>query len=370
MNTKMYIQDISVSGVGGKAALDVTFNPFDNLIFSGGAAGLAASLPQFLGSALKNDSSMLTGLSFEEAAVRIADKADGVVYTHRIRKKDIPMGEEARDGRDVASPWRIDPPPRGNWTPGRPHLYLPASRVYTPRDKRSRGIPREGRPPANRLDNTLYALWKAYFLRASTRLDRALRQGAVDVLASVFSRAARENGTVLKASPQTAYMRVSSFLEKSGVDDGIVSFSTFREDLENDAGVRRIVTCIQSIDEKLDKFVGEVETLKEAANRMPGPRVKIPIDPDIPGIQWKNSAPVEWRALSPGRKSALILLFATLLATNGVLLVDEVDSALDGDPCKELIKYMRALNPDGQFILTTRSPGLMDSVSPEAAFRG
>ncbi|MCP4692387.1 MAG: hypothetical protein GY859_30355, partial [Desulfobacterales bacterium] len=239
---------------------------------------------------MKNDSTMLLSLYFEDVRVRISGE-NGIVYTCRISKKDISMGEAARDGKDVASAWRIDPAPRDMETPVWPHLHLPASREYTPRHKRARPVPREGRPPANRIDYMLYALWKDYFLDASARYDRALRRGAVDALKAVFSKHERKKGARLKASPPSAYMRVSSYLEKSGVDEGIVPFATFKKDLENEAGMERIVTCIAETDEKLDKFTGELEVLQDAANRMLDAGRKIIVDMDGPRIESKNNDP-------------------------------------------------------------------------------
>ncbi len=190
-----YIQDISVRGMGGKKTLDMTFTPLDNLIFEGcgdAAAGPAVPL-KYLNSVLKMDSTMLLSLHFEEIRVRISGE-NGIVYTCRISKKDISIGEAARVGKEADSAWRIDPAPRGMETPVWPHLHLPASRDYTPRHRRARPTPREGRPPANHLDNKLYALRKDYFLDASARYDRALRRGAVDALKAVFSKHEREKG--------------------------------------------------------------------------------------------------------------------------------------------------------------------------------
>ncbi len=175
----------------------------------------------------------------------------------------------------------------------------------------------------------------------------------------VFSDDDREKKGVLKASPHTAYKRVCSFFEKLGVDEKIVPFSTFKDDLENGA-VRRAAALINTIDERLDHFIGVLETLEELANRMLGPRLTMTFDMDGPKVRSEDNGSPGWDALSTAEKNALIILFATLRARKSVLLIDDVESSLDPGVQKELTKNMRELNPEGQFILTTRNGVMMD----------
>ncbi|MCP4602733.1 MAG: ATP-binding protein, partial [Proteobacteria bacterium] len=102
-------------------------------------------------------------------------------------------------------------------------------------------------------------------------------------------------------------------------------------------------------------------TLEELANRMLDARKTIAIDMNGPRIESKSKGPFDWSALTTVEKNALIILFATLRAQNGVLLIDEVDASLH-HLNRDLTKNMRALNPGGQFILTTRSLRIMDYV--------
>ncbi|MCP4687109.1 MAG: hypothetical protein GY859_03605 [Desulfobacterales bacterium] len=90
-----------------------------------------------------------------------------------------------------------------------------------------------------------------------------MMQGYLDILSSIFHKKERRKHGKLKASPQTAYMRVSSYLEKLGMKKGMISFSTFIKDAKDESDLRRITNCINSIDENLEKFTGELETARE-----------------------------------------------------------------------------------------------------------
>ncbi len=71
-------------------------------------------------------------------------------------------------------------------------------------------------------------------------------------------------------------MRLNSFLEKLGLElEGeMISFTTYKKDLKNDAGFRRIAKCINAVDGKLTLTIDAPEA---AAHRF-GPQLERIID--------------------------------------------------------------------------------------------
>ena len=74
-------------------------------------------------------------------------------------------------------------------------------------------------------------------------------------------------------------------------------------------------------------------------------------------------------SLSSGEKHFLRILVSTLLVGESSLIVDEPEISMHVDWQKDLIKSLRALNAEAQFIFATHSPEIMADVPNDKIFR-
>ncbi len=357
----LYVKAVTVGGLGGGEDRKLVFSPYANVILGPNGSG-KSSILKTLRSAMLGNSSLLKNVRFDWAEVSIATRGGTDVFKYTLNKKDIPDGGAPGDGEDDGSGWRVDPAP-GEMESSPPRtLYLPTNRHYVSDNIFVRPLALKGDLLEVSLLNTLNALWTEYFHYLSERRSRLMSQGCLDILKSVFNKKVRRKNGILKNSPSTAYMRVSSYLEKLGIKEGMIPFSTFNEDVKNEVELRRVTNCITSIDENLDKIDGLVETAREHANKMVGPRKRVEIDRDGMRFFSVDDEPLKMHDLSAGEKSALILMFATLQARDGVLMIDDADFFLYHELHQGLLLNMRALNPLAQFIVTTHSCTMGDYV--------
>ncbi len=369
-----YIQEVVVRGPGGKREFGMSADKHVNVIFGRNAVG-KTTLLNVLRSALLGDSSLLRNVHFTSAEVRLFSEKETKTYRCILEKKENAAGSATRGG-DAVSAWRVEPEPKGVERPMWPHLYLPTSRHYSSHSKYAifhqhdgaKGKSRRDRPEQG-ATHTLYALWKEYHHHFSEQGGQAIEDGKVGVLNTFFSKEERQKRIKLKSSPESDYSRVCSYLEKHGLNAPIISYSTFKKARQYDAGIKRIIHQINLAEAKIDRLDAERKKAGELAAEMLGGGKEISIGLDGLRITSKRNEPIGWSALSAGERNALILLFATLGARGGVLLVDDVEASLHHDLRHDLIKNMRTLNPAGQFILTTHSGEIVDSVDKGQRFR-
>ncbi len=363
----MYIQDLTVRGMGGKEKIKMCFSPYTNLICGPNGSG-KSSILRILDAAMTGDASPLRGIYFEGAEATLANRENGSLYKLSIDKKDIPEKKTAPVGQKRVSDWRIEPEPLEADGPIWRRLYLPTSRRYTSKRLFAKAPPFKGDPVEKTLSKALHSLWKEYHQRVAEQYGDTVYNGGVGVLEALFSNHERQKRTKLSGSPESAYMRVSSYLDRICLGDPIMSLSSFKKALKNDAGIERIANGVISTEDGIDRLTGELEMLQTLAGAMLGARYNVAIDLDGMRIKTKRDEPVDRLALSAGEKNALIMLLAALGARGGVLIVDDVDASLHYDLHKDLTKNMRLLNPDGQFILTTHSLRMMDYVDKGSCF--
>ncbi len=352
-----YIQEVSVSGMCGNGDVSMVFGPRVNLIYGGNGAG-KTTIIRILNSALMGDSSLLRGGHFERAELKLSGGENGPLFNCSISKGDVPLKNERADGSDSASVWRIEPEPGRRRGPR--GMFLPRSRRYFSGDVFARRLPCVGDPMEKTVSHALHALWKEYHQGVAKKYRESISNGSVDILKALFSKRARQSEPLLAGSPESAYMRVSSFLDRVSLGDPMISLSTFKNELKNDDGSSRIANSIISTENTIDRLKGELETLEAMANNMLGRRYHIAIDMDGMRLTSKRGNPVERKGLSAGEMNALIMLFAALVARGRVLLVDDVEASLHPDVYKDLVDNMSALNPEGQMILSTHSMRIMD----------
>ncbi len=370
-----YIREIVVQGPGGKREFGMSFDKHVNVIHGPNGGG-KTTLLNILRSAMMGDSSLLRSGLFTSAEVRIISEKEKRTYRSTVGKKENAAGGGRRGERDAVSEWRVEPEPPDMERPIWPHLYLPTSRHYTSHNKYAvfhrRGVAK-GQLPEDLFEqgaaHSLYALWKEYHHHYSEQSGQAILDGKVGVLNTFLSKEERRKRIKRKCSPESDYSRVCSYLEKHGLNDRIISLSTFKKARRRDVGIKRIIHQIDSAEMKIDRLNVERETAMELANQMLGGDKEISIGMDGLGITSKRNGSIGWSALSAGERNALILLFATLAAREGVLLVDDVEASLHHDLHRDLIKNMRLLNPACQFILTTHSREIVDSVEKGRRFR-
>ncbi|MCP4687276.1 MAG: AAA family ATPase [Desulfobacterales bacterium] len=369
----------------------MSFGKHVNVIHGPNGAG-KTTLLKILRSAMLGDSSPLRNVHFKSAELEIVSEKEKKRYRHTIRKKDVLAGDGARDGSGPVSAWRVEPRPRNMESPPWPHLYLPTSRLYMSHGKFAIFHPGRGAKGASRgdvrgdvhgdvrgdvrgdaletnLTHGLSALWTECHHEYSEHRRKAIAHGLAGILNSFFSKRERRRRRTPGGAPESEYARVCAYLERYGLEERIISFSTFKKIRRQDAGVRNVIKHIVSTEKKIDVLNAERETLRELANGMLGGGKTISIGIDGLRMKSKRNEPIGWSALSAGERNALIILFATLVARGGVLLIDDVDFSLHDDLRGDLTRNMRRLNPAGQFILTTHSSRIVKSVNKEGRFR-
>lgn len=117
------------------------------------------------------------------------------------------------------------------------------------------------------------------------------------------------------------------------------------------------------------------DELLTTVNELLMPKRLLPLTrrhPDSLRIQTPNGSTHEVKDLSSGERQALIVISRVLRrrAEGGVVLVDEPDAFLHPQLSRRMIRALeKAIGHQGQLIIATHSPAILDGLAPQAIYR-
>jgi len=398
-----HIVEFSISGLAGrKDVYTQTLDRHVNVFFGLNGSG-KTSLLKILHSAMTGDSRNLRNVPFQAAEVKIYSVRYERVLAYTIdmeptklaKRMDLETDtaelfssfEEYLDLssevlrrislRDTEFPaWREEPEIRDEDRRSWAHRYLPTSRLYLGRSTTIESKllrPSPGALSEELLDQyyaeTLQALWRGYYHDILTAISEAQEDGLASILKAVLSGKRKRRETLHKVDIETAYDRVTRFLERQGSPGSLGSLESFGKHYEENVQLRSVVSDINEIEKRITEATAPRDKLQTLIQKMFAGNKKVYFRDISIDVVTLDEEEIGLSTLSSGEKHVLWIFIETFLAKGNSILIDEPELSMHVDWQRELIKTMRQLNPSAQIILATHSPEIMADASDDRIFR-
>lgn len=258
------------------------------------------------------------------------------------------------------------------------HSYLPISRMLEPLHHADA---MQSSSADERFVRRVNQVWSRYSARSLAEVKDIQQLGLAEILAILFggrSQAplldgAENTGKEQETEAMDAYRLVSDFLgaQRILLPLGRKDFTARYEDSDQH---RHVVTRIRSIMKQIDQVLAPQQELQSVIDEMYignkhlvlGPARGSGVRRNI-GVRVNDEA-IPLDALSSGEKQLLQILLETLAVGESTIMIDEPELSLHPDWQKGLVRSMRRVNVDAQFLLATHSPELMVGVDDECVF--
>lgn len=381
--------------VGREGVLRERLNRDVNIFFGLNGSG-KTSLLKILHSALIDDASVLRGVVFDRAEVKIIPAGQTAVvtktiskgprkeqeslfppYSESFRQQGITEAEYRRyreqELRELRLRWATKPESQQGYK--HPHRYLPTTRLYVEPDdaKRStRFMTAADAGGEDQVEERFAALIESRWTRYSSSMLKAVGEAQAEGLANIFRAIfsdRTERASASRIEIRTAYQRLASFLRRQGSAQLLGSFESFVRRYEENLQLRRVVEDINAVEERIEAATSQRDTLQRLIERMFTGRKRVTFGDTAIQISSELKAPITLASLSTGEKHLLRILVEVLLAEENVIIVDEPELSMHIDWQKELVGAMRQVNPGAQLILATHSPEIMADVPDSQIFR-
>lgn len=398
-----YIVDFSITDLAGRKGVHAeTLDRHVNVFFGLNGSG-KTSLLKILHSAMSCDPRILRNVPFQAAEVRVYSVKYDRVFTYTISMEPAQpakkVDQEAEtselfdslaeylyvsgellarrtDPRGPGLPvWKQEPDIRDKGEGGWAHRYLPTSRLYLgQRTVESRLV--RSSPAALSEDlldqyyaQTVQALWRDYYHDVLTAISEAQEDGLASILEALLSRKRQRQETLHEVDLQTAYDRMTRFLQRQGSPGILGSFQSFEQRYRDDAQLRSVVSDINEIEKRIAEATTPRDKLQTLIQSMFTGNKTVYFRERSVDIVTDDEEEIGLSALSSGEKHILRILIETLLAQQNTILIDEPELSMHVDWQKELIETMRQLNPSAQIVMATHSPEIMAKLSDDKILR-
>lgn len=389
--TMAHIVELSVGGLAGRRKvytqkLNRTVNVFFGLNGSG-----KTSLLRILNSAMEDDATGLEWVPFDWAEITIHTIMYDRDFVARIEKPTVPKrkAHELRPTRRrdiaMASIVRFEDVPRElKWktkglprraTRGWAHRYLPTWRLYFGDEvyQSPLELERTMSPALEFYWDRIFAkrlevIWGRYSNELLSKVRQIQEQGLTSILQSILTAKTKPQKSKRYPGAQTAYERVAAFLERQKSLEALGSFRSFSKKYTEDPQLRKVVSYINRIEQRIERAVASREQLKCLIDDMFTGEKGVKFKDTGIMVEMADGESISLASLSSGEKHVLSIFIETLLAAENTLLIDEPEMSLHIDWQKSLIPSMHRLNPEAQLILTTHSPEVMSGLPDKEIF--
>lgn len=383
---------------GRRGEVSHTLDPHENVCWGVNGSG-KTTLLRILNAALSNRSSELHKLPFATAEVEFYSHTRGQTLVRRFdrgnsfiqptnEEEDWTVGEEAellsryeqhlmRSNSDAG--WETEVigghgTEEGLDVPYK-HSYLPISRMLDP----LRTETYKSRLPADeRFERRVNEVWSRYSAKSLSLVRDIQQRGLAEVLAILFAGTPQHTGTNYPEAdwedPETgaedAYDIVYGFLRSQSIPLPLdrQGFTARYEDSDQH---RHVVTRIRSVMQEVDQVLAAQKELQSAIDEMYIGNKHLVL---TQGLNRRaisvsvNDQAIPLDALSSGEKQLLQILLETLAVEESTIMIDEPELSLHPDWQYGLVKSMRRVNSEAQFLLATHSPELMVGVDEAKVF--
>ncbi|MFA4920107.1 MAG: AAA family ATPase [Thermodesulfovibrionales bacterium] len=397
-----HIVSFRVEGLTGrKKPLELELNRDTNIFFGLNGSG-KTSLLKIFHAAMANNTKILAAVPFTAAEVSIYSMTWKKVFTRSIKKIGVARDTGSRGrrvihreltiGREVVTAEEEIRPEEGlTWTctPATPkeasssrwaHEYLPTSRLHVSDEDELYGLPieytRQNRPwlTEEQLDSffarSVEQLWSRYSAQVLGAVRKAQEQGLASILRAVLSpESASGRRRTSKLTVATAYERVENFLKRQGSASILGTQAAFEKRYAADATLQDVVQDIDLVEDKIKDAMTSRNTLQELITRMFSGNKKICFTDESIEVNIPSGEKIGLASLSSGEKHLLLIFVQSLLVGESSMMIDEPEISMHVDWQKDLIRSVRALNPEAQLIFATHSPEIMADIPDDKIFR-
>jgi predicted ATPase len=388
-----HVTELKVEGLAGRTeSLSVKLDRHINVFFGLNGSG-KTSLLKILHSAMTGDATILENVPFSRAQVKIYSITYDKIFTRNCAKEALPTeetidepptltptinvaGELApRRRRQVELKWDQRPGGTKKQPQSWAHRYLSTARLYLAENIRSRFIFSPGRAEGlseELLEESFAKLvsevWSSYSATILGQIQRAQAEGLADILKEIIRGKKNEQQTE-QLDPASAYDRVSRFLERQGSKSILGDSISFQQNYSTNPQLRSVVTDINKVEAKIQEAVAPRDKLQSMIGEMFSGNKKVAFTDAGIELSGIGDTKISLARLSSGEKQLIRILIDTLLAAENSFILDEPEISMHVDWQKVLIKSMRQLSPEAQFIIATHSPEIMADVKDESIFR-
>ena len=257
----------------------------------------------------------------------------------------------------------------GGWS----HRYLPTSRLYLgARIVNARTVAMGASATEQTLDEyfalTLQAVWRDYYARILASVGKAQEDGLASILKAILSGKSKPKKQLQTLDLETAYERVSNFLQRQGSRNVLGSFEKFIKQYEINEQLRNVVSDIDEVEKRIAQATMPRDELQSLVKQMFTGNKEIVLGERTIEIKAQGKE-IGLSSLSSGEKHVLRILIETLLAEQNSIIIDEPELSMHIDWQKDLIKIMKQLSPKAQIIVATHSPEIMAEIKDNQIFR-
>ncbi len=373
-----HIVEFTIYGLlGREEPYHVKLNRDINIFFGANGSG-KTSLLKILHSAMANDTTILSRVVFEKAEVVIYSESYDQSYTTMFTQVRASEDTIATGGERSYTRVRIrqnenwdyavmppDPNP-SRWN----HRYLPTSRLYSYVPS-----PRQGDDQSEIEDmldkyfaKSLQELWSSYSSEVLHAVRAAQADGLTNILRAVLSGENR-NSVDDDVSPEKAFKKVKSFLQRQGALEILGDYEKFTELYGKDNRLKSVISDINEVELRIENAMASRLQLQKLLTRMFSGGKKVNFTDDEILIEGGKGGIIEIDNLSSGEKQALLLFVEVLMAETSSIMIDEPELSLHIDWQNHIVRDMQLLNPQGQIIIATHSPEVMAHVKDDKIFR-
>lgn len=383
-----YVVSVSINGLNGRREpMSFNLNRDVNVFFGLNGSGKTSVL-RIIDSAMSNNVSLIADLEFSYAEV--------VVYSDNYKKNFKHTVKKSNDSREA--PYVItssgdkifihDPMSRQkNWSiyPGIKkgddgsntswsHSYLSTNRLYTLGRVQARQNTISEKELNASFANSVQSVWGRQFGDIKKKVSDIQEQGLQKVLTEVLSKKFSEDGTRNVVGPyaERAYERMSSFLKRqvgSQLNQALGEKQEFLARYETDSQLRNIVRHIDEVESQIDAEMQPIKILAELVESIFSQGKKVAFDGPTIRVTSDHGDDIGIEKLSSGEKHLINILVSAMEIEESTLIIDEPEISMHIDWQKDLVRYIRALNPKCQLICATHSPEIMAKIEDEKIFQ-
>ena len=214
----------------------------------------------------------------------------------------------------------------------------------------------------------LEQLWIRYSNKLLGEVQSIQGEGLASILRVIIAPNVK-SGEVEQLDSDTAYQLVVAFLERQGTADILGSSEEFSDRYTKDQQLRRLVSDINTIEQRIKKAMASGNKLEELIRSMFIQNKSITLNSTGIDVKTTDGRRIGLASLSSGEKQSLRIFIDALRAEGNTLLIDEPEISLHVDWQRPLVASMRELNPATQLIIATHSPEIMAEVPDDKIFR-
>jgi predicted ATPase len=389
------ITEFSVTGlVGREDTYRQKLNRHVNIFFGLNGSG-KTSLLKIFHSALTDDASLLRGVVFERAEIKIQLHGQSAVltkaisrsrreqadlfppYSDEFRKQGITEAQyrafRQRELGEMRLRWATKP--ETQQAKKFSHRYLPTTRLYVEPEEAKRNarfMVAADTGGEDQIEERFAALIESRWTRYSSTMLKAVGEAQAEGLANIFQAVFSDKSERAHASPieiRKAYQRLTAFLRRQGSVQVLGTFDSFERRYQDNLQLRRVVEDINGVEERIEHATAQRDTLQRLIESMFTGRKQVTFGDTAIHISSDLRAPITLASLSTGEKHLLRILVEVLLAEDNLIIIDEPELSMHVDWQKQLVAAMRQVNPSAQLMLATHSPEIMADSHDSEIFR-